>query len=59
MMKKFLVLLFTALVAITLAACGGSEGKNGSSENENSNGSNDGDVKELVVGATSVPYDPF
>lgn len=49
-MKKFLTLLFTALVAITLAACGGGNGDGDSS------GSDDGDTKKLVVGATAVPH---
>lgn len=47
-MKKFLTLLFTALVAITLAACGGGD--------DNNSGSGDGDSKKLVVGATAVPH---
>lgn len=49
-MKKLLTLLFTALVAITLAACGGGNGDGDSS------GSDDGDTKKLVVGATAVPH---
>jgi D-methionine transport system substrate-binding protein len=47
-MKKLLTLIFTAFLAVTLAACGGDEG--------NTSESSDGESKKIVVGATAVPH---
>lgn len=56
-MKKFLILLFTAFVAITLAACGGGSSDNGDSDNTGAGEeASEKETKTLVVGATAVPH---
>jgi len=45
-LKKILTIVFTALLAISLTACGASK----------SNSSSSGDKKEIKIGATSGPY---
>ena len=45
-LKKILTIVFTAFLAITLAACGATSSNNNSS----------GEKKEVKIGATSGPY---
>lgn len=45
-LKKILTIAFTALLAISLTACGASKSSSNSS----------GDKKEVKIGATSGPY---
>lgn len=53
-MKKVLTFLFSAILVVTLAACGGKEKSSSNNGDENSKGKDD--VKTLVVGATNEPH---
>lgn len=53
-MKKILTLLFSAILVLTLAACGGKEESSSKNGDDNSKGKDDG--KTLVVGATNEPH---
>ena len=55
-MKKLLTLLFTAFVALTLAACGNSGGNSEDTENSSNEGATEEENKTLVVGASAVPH---
>src|SRR5699024_4906761 len=60
-MKKIITLLLTIALVAVLAACGGnndnnSNGNNSNNGNNNTANNNDGELTQVVIGASSVPH---